>query len=781
MATQQEIANQIVRQLRVLDPSVSAEVGTPERKLIDTFSQAMADSQVDLTVLTQALDLDKKVGDDLDRFLSIFGFARQKGTYATGVVEFSRDTPSNADVVLQSGIQLSSGISDGGVSRALFMTTTQAVLPAGELVVEVPVRSLQIGAINNLPANALNTIVGDTKVVGITGVTNPLPTIGGQDVESDDAYKVRFRNTVFRNLAGTEDQFLALAVSTTFTTKANIVGPVSRYREYVQVPFVDDASYYDVDGQGPAESGNGAAGEYTTALSIVPYSEHTYTTSPSFVSNGATGVTEVFYTEDVDFQVNTNGDRKFRGDAYRLYSTGKGDDPRLADNRPSVTFENVYAGDDDTVEAIRPGDIVLFEHSYVSSASRNDVSRNVLNCVDVYIDGGGLSPARTVVQRPNSGVNAFIDSSTNKLHFENFRRVGEPEHRPVLGNVFTPLFWSPLEDVPEQIITDDGTTYLKNIHYWPVTDITDQGGSVRARTGVEWSISVNGKGSADDNTFVGPEDFTGPKIINSPSSAIEIADYTYDRSVVDLQVALEGAKQVTTDVLAHKARKVYLKLDLTVMYDAGAGQGGVNLSIRRALQNFFNSQRLGGIIQLSDLLQVVHNTAGVDNVRWSRDLNSNRNKITETAIDGNPRLGGIIDRTVIGSTSPAVQETQQFYITGEPTGGTYRLKWQNSYTSPIAWNAGAGGIESAIEAVVPVTYLGGAGLPSSPSRFQFIGSGPQPTIEVLSDLSGGPRVHNEDFYLKDSELPTLAETAQDGDTLPGLILRPRAQQTWTES
>jgi hypothetical protein len=57
MATQQQLALQMVAQLRVLDPSISAEVGTPERKIIDTVAQALAESQIDLDVLSGSLDL----------------------------------------------------------------------------------------------------------------------------------------------------------------------------------------------------------------------------------------------------------------------------------------------------------------------------------------------------------------------------------------------------------------------------------------------------------------------------------------------------------------------------------------------------------------------------------------------------------------------------------------------------------------------------------------------------------------------------------------------------
>ena len=66
MQTQTEVANSIVQQLRLLDPAISAEIGTPERKLIDVIAQQIAERSIDLNQLQGALDIDSKFGSDLD-------------------------------------------------------------------------------------------------------------------------------------------------------------------------------------------------------------------------------------------------------------------------------------------------------------------------------------------------------------------------------------------------------------------------------------------------------------------------------------------------------------------------------------------------------------------------------------------------------------------------------------------------------------------------------------------------------------------------------------------
>ena len=49
--SQLQIAEQMVAQIRLLEPSVSAEVGTPERLILDTVSGAISEDSIDLVGL----------------------------------------------------------------------------------------------------------------------------------------------------------------------------------------------------------------------------------------------------------------------------------------------------------------------------------------------------------------------------------------------------------------------------------------------------------------------------------------------------------------------------------------------------------------------------------------------------------------------------------------------------------------------------------------------------------------------------------------------------------
>jgi len=154
-------------------------------------------------------------------------------------------------------------------------------------------------------------------------------------------------------------------------------------------------------------------------------------------------------------------------------------------------------------------------------------------------------------------------------------------------------------------------------------------------------------------------------------TSIVVDNYQYDQNIIALQSSLENNKQVTTDVLAHKSKIRYFKPDISVMYSSGINQTSINNSIKNSLDSYFNNLYFGSEIQLSDILQTIHNTPGVDNVKWSRDTfdqysieydaeNDARTRLIETNKFGEPISSPILDRTFIGNgTAPT---TYNFYL-----------------------------------------------------------------------------------------------------------------------
>lgn len=819
-ATQAQIAAQMIAQLRMLDPSVSAEVGTPERKILDTVAQALADAQIDLDGLSAGLDIDSKYGAALDRFLAIFGFARQKAAYATGFVSLGRISPANQDIRIPANTRVRAN----GDSVVEFATLYDAILPAGATSVIVPIRALTPGKMGNVAAYEITEIVS-SSLYGITEVFNETATSNGLDVEDDDQFKVRFKNTVFRNMAGTQDQYLALAIATAYSTKASVVGPQSKYREYIQVPSVDDTQPAQVNGQGPLEpgapTGKGVVGSYTTALSTIPYAKEIWTNISPFISSG-TGPGAHFFRENVDFTFNLGAEAKNRGDAYRLYTAYPtvelNPTSAAASTKPNVSFTNVYTGSLEEVQAIRPNDILLLEYTYLSKASRNSLENNVTNAVDVYVDGGNETLASTVVSRP-SMTSVFVDNATSMYHVENYRRTGYPETRPNIGNVLIPLYWQPVLSVPDVIVVGQ-TTYYKDVHYWAVEDVTELGGTVRARSGIEFSTVEYGQAQGDGDQI---DQFAGPRIQEiSTELSIPINGYTYDKNIVVLQAALEGSKQVTTDVLAHRSKTRYLKLDFSVMYTSGIPEADINGNIQSSVQPYLTGLYFGSVVQLSDVIQQAHAASGVDNIRWTTDLPGGPDtaRAYQTDVDGKPLAGPTIQYYVRGRdyiTSdddngvalPARSCVQHLFINGEPdsgifvlrqpeTGKTITINLRNSDGTSKTDDQIVSDINSEFPATTPVNphRVTASKFPLSNDNarvkrrgfaLSYSALGHRELFEILSsDVQGGPYVFDNDFVINDDEtisLPANAYTPLQGtaDSVPGVIARPRAQNTWIKS
>lgn len=887
MATSQlEFAQQMVAQLRLLKPGISAEVGTPERLILDVAAQGWADSQIDLIGLQNAFNLETKFGSNLDSFLSIFSFKRIAASSASGFVVFSRNVTSASDITIPKGTLVESSVISPNGQKAQFQTISSAILKAGSLQTSpVPIEATTPGSLGNVEANKITIMgIGGQPVLGITAVTNPTATTNGADQEDDNSFKVRFKNTVFRNLAGTQDQFIALAISTAFSTKANVIGPTSKYQEYIQVPLKKDTEEEEygnikIKGVGNKYTGIGtissgsknlklepeipkgtpnsflekegvvkvgdtvtlyhegqnptvaltskvtsitsnseivietAAGstltkvvcligtnvepvisEWTSALSTIPYARNVWSANPIFISNGQTGAGNYFFRELTDFAFNYPG--LLQGDTFRAWVDGVGLDPRfdvLGSTQPNVTFLNVYTGTNTEIKSLTPEDIVLLEYEYTSTSSRNDPTKNVTNAVDVYVDGQNEQASTTIFSAPLSpSAYAFVDEPTSAYHYENYRRDGEPAKRPMKGNILTTLFQEPVLSLPAQITIGSNNYYL-GTHYWLVHDVSTYGGTVRARDGIEWAQYIKG-----DTTGLGPQTeplesppaYAGTAFPALPlNSAVDVENYTFDQNIRDLQAALLGSRQITTDVLAHKGFKRYFKFDITVMYSPSGTVAEINNNIQKSVATYLANQYFGSVIRLSDILQQVHNVPGVENVRWSNDIPKSENliRVYETDIKGRPLLNVEVSRFRPG-TAGSTEEIQKLYVVGQPTGGSFTLTYKGHTAITIEISKlTAAEIETKINAslgasTVTVTEENrsttGVTYPIKSFQITFKATGPQVLPSTTVSLTGGSYVFDNDFFLRDDELPTLPTGTQTGDTVAGFILRPRAQNTW---
>lgn len=646
MLTVDQFVTQIVNQLKLLDPTVSAEVGTPERKLIEAVSELLASQQVDFTVLNQQHDLSSMSGGRLDAYLSVYNFGRQQATPSYGTVTFSREFGGPA-ITIQRGASVVAQTGDSLLPTLTFVTTQTVVLDVNSTSVDAPVQCTVAGSVGNIDANTITAFGGLAGITGITTVTNKNAMTGGTDAETDDKYRQRFQNTFLRNISGTTDMFLALAVSANSVTKANVVGPISRYQEYMQVPTVDDTTQitpYDT-------GGTTFPHKRTTAESTIPYSKHTYSENYYLTDGTLDPATATFFKPGVDYVFNTppwNG------------TTGAADNthPYL----PNITFLNGAWSTGNP--SITSGGVYFLEHAYMSVNSRNDMSLGILNAVDVFINGEQQASAASVEVVPGSS-NALQNTNASLWTYQhptatvviNFKRKIDGKSADV-GNYVQPLYWQPVLDVPDSITVGtntyykanyyntsdstyynqfDGVTYSNKAHYCVVEEVNSYYGTVRARSGIEWFIAttnnhLNGELASDTGGT-----YSGVQIDTLSGTQFTLEGYLYDKNVSDLQAIMEKNKQTTQDVLVHKAKYRHFQPIITVMYSFGTTKSVVDASIIAALDAFFQNQYYGAAIQLSDILQTVHNVAGVDNVRWTNEAG---NKIEEVNADGSSLSGG---------------------------------------------------------------------------------------------------------------------------------------------
>jgi len=612
--TASQISQQILAQLKVLDPAISADPLTPERKIIDTVSDVFADNQIDYYVLNYQYDIDTKVGSDLDKFVALFGFARQSGRRAAGTITFGRATPADHDILIDSGTQVvkpSTVVSPASV----FFTTAAVVLPTGALTVEAPIEASDIGALGNVPAGAITTL-GAGISNDISFVINNNGTTGGSASETDAELRVRFKNTIFRNIAGTKDQYLALAIASRFANKANILGPQSRYSEWIQIP----AS--------------------RTVTSLIPYSKYTYDFDYYLTDGDPTS--ETFYTpRGVDFtftdsippSIAVNASTTTLAGTQTLpeatitvaATTGFPSSGILTINGQTITYTGTTsttftgtsggigtfaAGTTVSYGTLLPGAIALFEHTYCSINSRNDPANNILNYVDVYVSGQDGTNATDVVRFPTNSF-VFSTSSTSPYYINNFQRTQTGE-APVEGNRFMEFLWQPLLTLPATIIVE-GRPYYLGTDYWQISDITNYRGSRRSRDGIEWSAA---------------------SAASIPTGTEFIITYTFDRLPLTLNELMERHKQITTDVLVHSATERYLNINLIVMYSPGFAKSAVDEAVSIALEAFLEKQLFGTIIQVSDIVDIAHDVPGVDNVRLALPSDGVAYGIQEVALDG---------------------------------------------------------------------------------------------------------------------------------------------------
>lgn len=548
MPTQAEIVARIVAALALTEPDLDLSVGSLPRKMIDAVALPISETTTEAHLVNYQYDIDSKTGPALDDFVRLFGLERIGAQRATGIISFSRSATVAAKGAAR--IPIGTQVAARGSIKVSVQTIVSAVLDKDQTSIDVPVRALISGTVGNVGANTLTNLV--TPLANVTVAKNYQALVGGTNAETDSQLRARFKSTVFRNIAGTEHMYSAMALqfsadpsdaSSRPVSRANVLGPSKRWVEQLSI------------------TGGAASSTITDAVYLYPSS--IFVTAP----DGS-----VLRDADYDYTIDAFTDSGTNTGRVRLSLTG-------------------LDGSD--------GDIYSIRFDYVSYYSRNDPlgSRfgsgvGVNNRVDIWINGEVGKTATASPKFVNTTKLQFNDTAGSSLYRRRYSTLSGAH--PAINDVFIPLGFSPVIGVPNTI-TIGPNTYTEGTHYDIVHQSDAFGYGPSSRAGLVWYMAHG----APSSTNLGSISY----VYNSIPGLLE------DR--IATQWRLLG-----TDVRVHAGRPVSYRVHLAVVYDARYTASSVNAAITTKLRSFVAGLGFNSALQVSDLLQQIHNVPGVDNVRF---------------------------------------------------------------------------------------------------------------------------------------------------------------------
>lgn len=653
MSTANQIIARMQQQLQLSDPSWDVTVGTPEYKILEAVASEIATASNNSVLQSYSFDINTKSGSALDAYVALFGMYRLTGYRATGTATFQTQGAASANYDIPMGTQVYvPPQSSNSIGAVYFQSLAPAIILQGESTVEIPIEATQPGSSGNVPANSITSIT--TGLTGITGITNTSPTSGGTDPETDIQLRARWSATVFRNLAGTVDQFTAVALNTQNVSLVNVVGPQVLYEEQDQISDgsvtwqlsggseaftlqwngINSASIADNASASTIQSDLITAfqssgfptitvtgGPLPTVCNITIHSTQNLTlfignqtltkdffTNPTITSQ----VTDASYVypeggELIGVDLGTSSQFTMTPSVDYTYSPSLGGNPPIV-----ITVDN---GSQNPLFDV--DQIVDFQYQYTPLCSRNTPGTNppITNKVDIFVNG---AVAQEVTEESVfNTATTFVSSSptgTEVLN-TNYLMLDQVTH-PSVGDIFTQLFQQPYTPSLFPTSIDVGaTTYFMGmtrteeingnpISYYPLIDNTKTNGSPLDISGIAW-VSGSSPALPINGTLV-------------------ILEYYFNNLISDLNDLMQQVRLVGSDVLVHQAQYVQIQINLVIVYGQDQNPASVNSSITTALENYFQTQQYLGAIRAADVIQTVMGVAGVTNVRMALNDSSAR-------------------------------------------------------------------------------------------------------------------------------------------------------------
>lgn len=180
---------------RIVDSEVgitNVGVGSVTRTLVEAIVSEIDVLQYTTLQAYLSKTIDNAEGEDLDDVVSILGVTRGQAEYCTGTVTFSVTEESDVDIEIPAESIVSTVQTQNGTIYE-FATINDAILPAGELEIDVDVICTSAGKIHISPGNV--TVIS-TSILDIAEVTNKNAIYGGEDEETDEELRDRAKDAL---------------------------------------------------------------------------------------------------------------------------------------------------------------------------------------------------------------------------------------------------------------------------------------------------------------------------------------------------------------------------------------------------------------------------------------------------------------------------------------------------------------------------------------------------------------------------------------------------------
>lgn len=544
-------------------------------------------------------ELDTTIGTPLRKIIDAVAQQQSQGSIDSYLINYQYDVDSKSggdldDFVATYGIARLQATRATGVitlSRSTDIAATRstlvapgtqaAVLSSPPIYVQTTVTaSLSIGQLSiDVPAQAVvagpsgNVPTSSVQslvsaVDGVSAVNNAAAFTGGTNAETDAQLRARFKSTVFKNLAGTDSMYRGVALQTLADPTDTTSLAVNQVNILGSTKHSTEQLTYA--GSITASSLTSSAYNYGTSVFLAPTSAPTN-----------------FLVQGTQYTVTVNN----------------GTSP--------ATLSITSVG-----SALTSGVSYNLDYDYVPIASRNDPFGTrwntgvVNNRVDIYVNGlnANLTPTQSVVF-----VNSNTFVATAGAALQNTRFVTLAGANPAVGDIFVPLAYGPITSMSASSFTLSGHTYTLGVDYDIVHQNDAFGYTPTSAFGLVWyAAALAGNTLANNSVF----------------------PLTYNYNQVPSLVAdnLANWRLLGTDVQVHAGRIKWMAINVAVMYTSGFTSGSVNPNITSAVNDLIQNVGFGSALQVSDIINVIHNVNGVDNVRL---LNSNDNSTRYAILEVN--------------------------------------------------------------------------------------------------------------------------------------------------